>query len=63
MKIINAMSRRELMEYAAKLGAYPGESLEDSATRFEFHNTAKAELFHEMAFRWWALEGEAEEDR
>ena len=49
------MSRKELMEFAAKLGAYPGESLEDSATRFESHDEAKAELFHAMAFRWWDL--------
>ena len=57
MKNIQAMSREELMAYAAELGAYPGESLEDSATRFEHQDESKAKLFHEMAFRWRALAG------
>jgi hypothetical protein len=59
MKNIHDMSRKELMTYAIELGARPGESLEDTATRFEHHNEGKANLFHEMAVRWWALEGGA----
>lgn len=56
MNNINNMSKRELMAFAAELGAHSEESLEDSATRFEHHDEVKAELFHAMAFRWWVLD-------
>jgi hypothetical protein len=58
-KNIHAMSQKELMKYAAELGANPEESLEDSATRFEDHDEHKAKLLDNMALRWWGLENES----
>lgn len=57
MKNVHAMSAQELIAWAAELGAYPEESLEESATRFETHDEGKAKLFNDMAFRWRALVG------
>ncbi len=56
-KNIHNMSQKELMAYAAKLGARPEESLEDSAARFEHDDEDKTKLFHKMVVRWWALAG------
>ena len=56
-KDLKDMSRIELMKCAAEVGAKEGESLEESAIRFEQEgNEEKAEMLHYMAFRWWALE-------
>ena len=56
-KDLKDMSRKELLRCAAEVGAQEGESLEESAIRFEREgNEEKAELLHYMAFRWWALD-------